>query len=59
MEENQRVAPLEHVAPVYVETRDGYVDIQQAHGDKTLYTPAEARDLAADIREAADRAEKS
>lgn len=56
---NQRrhVTPLEHVAPVYVEESKGYVDIQQAHGDHTLYTPDEAREIAREILDAADDAD--
>lgn len=56
--QDRQVTPLEHVAPVYVETREGYVDLQQAHGDHTLYTPEEARNIAREILEAADRAEE-
>jgi hypothetical protein len=49
--------PLERVAPVYVEVRNGYVDVQQLQGDPTLYTPGEARELARELEAAADRAE--
>lgn len=56
--QDRHVTPLEHVAPVYVETREGYVDLQQAQGDYTLYTPQEARDIAREILEAADQAEE-
>jgi hypothetical protein len=52
------VAPLEHVAPIYVEERNGYVDVQQPSGDPTLYTPDEARDIAREILAAADAAER-
>jgi hypothetical protein len=55
---DQAVTPLEHVAPVYVEESDGYVDIKQTQGDHTLYTPEEARELAAEILAAADAAEE-
>jgi hypothetical protein len=53
------VLPLEHVAPIYVEERNGYVDIQQPSGDPTLYTPAEARDVAREILAAADAAKRT
>lgn len=57
MVSDQQVTPLEHVAPVYVEESDGYVDIRQTQGDHTLYTPEEARELAAEIEAAADDAD--
>ena len=57
MAKSQRSIPLEHVAPVYVEPEDGYVNVQQGHGDHTLYTPDEIRDLAAELLEAAQVAE--
>lgn len=57
MASDQRVTPLEHVAPVYVEVSDGYVDIRQTQGDHTLYTPEEARELAEEIRSVADAAD--
>jgi hypothetical protein len=53
------VLPLEHVAPIYVEERNGYVDVQQPSGDPTLYTPTEARDIAREIMAAADEAERA
>ncbi|MFB6219293.1 MAG: hypothetical protein ABEH77_09015 [Halobacteriaceae archaeon] len=52
------VPPLEDTAAFSIDTTDGYVRIEQAVGNRPLYTPAEARDLAADIRTAADRAER-
>jgi hypothetical protein len=51
------VLPLEHIAPIYVESRNGYVDVQQPSGDPTLYTPQEARDIAREILAAAEEAE--
>jgi hypothetical protein len=51
------VVPLERVAPVYVEVRNGYVDVQQLQGDPTLYTPEEARELARELETAAAKAE--
>ncbi|WP_255149271.1 hypothetical protein [Halorarius halobius] len=58
MAERQRSVPLEHVAPVYVESEDGYVNVQQGHGDHTLYTPDEVRELAEELLDAADDAER-
>jgi hypothetical protein len=51
------VPPLEDTAAFSISTEDGYVRIEQSVGDQPLYTPAEARDLAADIRRAAETAE--
>jgi hypothetical protein len=51
------VVALERVAPVYVEPRNGYVDVTQLQGDPTLYTPEEARELARELEAAADAAE--
>lgn len=50
------VTPLENTAYFAIETDDGYVRVEQSVGDRTLYTPDEARDVAAAIREAADEA---
>lgn len=58
MAKSQRSVPLEHVAPVYVEPEDGYVNVQQGHGDHTLYTPDEIRELVAELLEAAQDAER-
>lgn len=58
MAKSQRSVPLEHVAPVYVEPEDGYVNVQQGHGDHTLYTPDEIRDLVSELLEAAQKAER-
>lgn len=52
------VQPLERTAPVYVESREGYVDIRQPSGDPTLYTPEEAREIAHDILAAAGESER-
>lgn len=57
MSKSGRVTSLEHRAPIYVDPRGGYVDIKQTHGDRTKYTPAEARDIAEEILDAADAAE--
>jgi len=54
-----RVPPLEHTAFFDIDTRDGYVHIDQSWGDQTLYTPEEARDIAESIIEMADEAEDS
>lgn len=59
MTERHRSIPLEHVAPVYVEPEDGYVSVKQGHGDHTLYTPEEIRDLAKDLLNAAEHAERT
>jgi hypothetical protein len=51
------VPPLENTAFFDIDTRQGYVRIDQSWGDQTLYTPAEARDIAEAILAAADEAE--
>lgn len=51
------VLPLEHTAFFDIDTRNGYVRIDQSWGDQTLYTPAEARDIAETILDAVDEAE--
>lgn len=38
-------------------TDDGYLRIEQSVGDQPIYTPEEARELAADLVAAADRAQ--
>jgi hypothetical protein len=48
------VPPLENTAFFDIDTRQGYVRIDQSWGDQTLYTPEEARDIAEAILEAAD-----
>jgi hypothetical protein len=50
------VPPLEHRAFFDIDTSDGYVRIEQSMGNQPLYTPEEARDIAEEILEAADRA---
>jgi len=50
------VTPLENTAFFSIETDDGYVRIEQSLGNQVLYTPEEARDIAASILEAADEA---
>lgn len=57
MSKSDPVTPIEHRAAVFVEQRGGYVDIEQEFGDHTQYTPEEAREIATEILEAADRAE--
>ena len=52
------INPLERNAPIYVEASSGYVDIRQVQGDPTLYTPAEARDIAEEILAAAEAYER-
>lgn len=49
--------PLENTAFFDIDTRRGYVRIDQSWGDQTLYTPEEARDLARAILEATEKAE--
>jgi hypothetical protein len=51
------VPPLENTAFFDIDTRQGYVRVDQSRGDRTLYTPDEARDIAEAILEAADEAE--
>lgn len=47
--------PLEDRAYFTIDTTDdGYVRIEQSVGDPPFYTPREARELAADIRAAAE-----
>lgn len=45
------VPPLEHTAFFDIDSKDGYVRIDQSWGDQTLYTPEEARDIAESILE--------
>lgn len=58
-EDESTVQPLERTAPIYVERASGYVDIRQIQGDPTLYTPAEARDIAREVLAAADACERA
>lgn len=54
------VQPLEDRAYFSISaTDDGYVRIEQSTGDPPFYTPEEARDLAADLRDAAATAEQA
>lgn len=57
MAESESPTPLEHVAPVYIDVEGAYVKVDQIHGERTLYTPAEARELATELLDAADAAE--
>ena len=50
------VPPLEHRAYFDIDVDEGYVHIEQSWGDRTLYTPEEARELAEEIEAAAERA---
>jgi hypothetical protein len=54
MSKSRSVTSFEHRAPIYIDPRGGYVDITQPRGDRTKYTPEEARALAAEILAAAD-----
>ena len=53
------VLPLEHTAYFDIDTDDGYVRIEQSVGNRPLYTPEEARDIAEDILAAADDAQSA
>lgn len=57
MEEPGSPTPLEHVAPVYVDVEGAYVNVEQTHGERTLYTPEEAREIATELLDAAAEAE--
>lgn len=52
------VLPLENTAFFDIDTRRGYVRIDQSWGDKTLYTPEEAEDIAETILAAAEKTER-
>lgn len=54
--EERSIAPLDNSAHFTIGTSNGYVQIEQSHGGQVYYTPEEARDIAADIYEAADNA---
>jgi hypothetical protein len=54
MSKSRSATSLEHRAPIYIDPRERYVDITQPRGDRTKYTPEEARRLAAEILAAAD-----
>ena len=53
----QDVPPLENTAFFDIDTRRGYVRIDQSWGDKTLY-PEEAEDIAETILAAAEETER-
>lgn len=55
--ETSDVPPLERTAFFDIDTEYGYVKIDQSVGDQKLYTPAEARDVADAILDAAEDAE--
>lgn len=59
MTDRDDIAPLDRQAHIAVDVSDGYVRIEQSVGDPPLYTPGEAREIAAEIVEAADRAEST
>ncbi|MEF8853279.1 MAG: hypothetical protein V5A44_03820 [Haloarculaceae archaeon] len=50
--------PLENTAFFDIDTRRGYVRVDQSWGDQALYTPQEARDIARAILGAAESAEQ-
>jgi len=52
-----RVSPLENTAFFDIEADEDYVRIEQSLGNKVLYTPSEARDIADAILAAVDDAE--
>lgn len=51
------MTPIENRAFFSIDAEDGYVRIDQSVGDQTLYTPAQARNVAEEILAVADRAE--
>ncbi|MFB6309130.1 MAG: hypothetical protein ABEH35_07355 [Haloarculaceae archaeon] len=51
------VPPIENRAFFSIDVDDGYVRIEQSLGNQTLYTPAEARDIAEEILEAVEAAD--
>lgn len=53
-----RVPPLENTAFFSIESDDEYVRIEQSLGNQVRYTPAEARDIADSILDAAAEAEE-
>jgi len=55
--DGQEVPSLENTAFFDIDTRRGYVRVDQSWGDKTLYTPDEAKDIAEAILAAAEEAE--
>jgi len=57
-EQPREATTLEDRAPILVDTDEGYVRIEQMVGNHPLYTPEEARDLAADILAAAEEASR-
>ncbi|WP_254822474.1 hypothetical protein [Haloglomus halophilum] len=57
MSKSRSVTSLEQRAPIYIDPRERYVDITQPRGDRTKYTPAEARRLAAELLAAAEEVE--
>jgi hypothetical protein len=56
--DTHEVPPLERTAFFDIDTDYGYVRIDQSVGDQRLYTPAEARDVAEAIMDAADEAQR-
>lgn len=51
------VPPLENTAFFAIDADGEYVRIEQSLGNKVCYTPAEAREIAAEILQAVDEAE--
>jgi hypothetical protein len=51
------VPPLENTAFFAIESDDDYVRIEQSLGNQVRYTPAQARDIAHSILDAAEDAE--
>jgi len=58
MATKETVTPLEHRAMFSIDTEDGYIRIDQSVGNPALYTPEEARDIAEDILDAVEDAER-
>ena len=54
-----RVQPMENTALFDIEAETDYVRIEQLLGNQVRYTPAEARDIADAILDAAESAEST
>ena len=58
--ESNEIEPLENRAYFSIDvTDDGYLEIEQSVGDPPIYTPTEARELAEELLEAAEQAERA
>lgn len=54
--EEPHVTPLDDLAHFTIDASEGYVQIEQTRGGQVYYTPEEAREIAEDILEAAEKA---